>query len=165
MRHDNDSVDLFQFDEQLFDALGSDRIECRAGLIHQQDLRLVRQRTRDAQALLLPPRERRARFAQTVGHFIPQCRLPQGAFDPVRKLAGRREAIQSRAVSDVVVDRLREWIGSLEHHPDAAPQRHDIGSGREDRGAVEEDIALVPRARREIVQAVDGAQKRRLATA
>ena len=70
-----------------------------------------------------------------------------------------------QSVRHVVVDRLGKRIGPLEHHADAASQRHDVGAGREDRDAIEQDVALVPGTRREIMQAIDGAEERRLPAA
>src|SRR2546427_11584696 len=44
-------------------------------------------------------------------------------------------------------------------------QCHDVGRGIEDRVAVEQDVALVPRTGRQVVQPVDRSQERRLAAA
>src|SRR6266550_3677668 len=85
-----------------------------------------------------------------------------GSFAAVGKLAWRRQTIESRTVGDVVVDRLGKRIGSLEYHADAAAQCDDIGPGREDRAAVEQDVALVPGARCQVMQPVDRTQERRL---
>ncbi len=51
--HDGDRVFLLELQHQLFDAAAGDRIERRARLVHQQQLRLDRDRARDAQTLLL----------------------------------------------------------------------------------------------------------------
>src|SRR2546426_490862 len=76
VRHDENRVALFQLDQQLLDALCGARVERRAGLVQQEDLRLVGERARDAQPLLLPARETRPGRLQAIFDFVPQRRLP-----------------------------------------------------------------------------------------
>ena len=59
--HDDDRVVLAQLGHQLLDAEGRDGIERRRRLVHEDHLRVDRERPGDAQPLLLPARERRAR--------------------------------------------------------------------------------------------------------
>src|SRR6185295_14603717 len=66
VRHDRDRVVLAQVIDQLLDLGGGNRIERRARLIHQDDLRLNRDGTRDAQALLLAAGQAGARRLQAV---------------------------------------------------------------------------------------------------
>jgi hypothetical protein len=51
------------------------------------------------------------------------------------------EAVDARAVGDVVVDRLGKRVGLLEHHADAGAQLHHVDPDRRCR-AVEADVAL-----------------------
>src|SRR6266545_6119396 len=51
---DDDGVARLQLEHQLLDARGGDRVEGRAGLVHQQHVGLDGDRARDAEALLLP---------------------------------------------------------------------------------------------------------------
>ena len=67
---------------QLFDLAGGDRIQGRAGLVHQQHLRLHRQGARDAQPLLLTAGEAGTRLlAERILDLIPQRRELQRALD------------------------------------------------------------------------------------
>ena len=53
VRDDGNREALPELEHQLFDSSGGNRIERRAGLIHQQHVRLGRNRAGDAQTLLL----------------------------------------------------------------------------------------------------------------
>ena len=64
----------------------------------------------------------------------------------------------------LLVDRLRERIPSLEHHPDAPPERHRIHVPTVDVDVVEDDRPLVTHAGQQRVHPVDRSQERRLAT-
>src|SRR6185503_20825016 len=74
MGDDDDGVFRLELVDQLLDALGGDRIQRRGGLVHQQDLRLDRQRARDAQPLLLAARERQRGIVEPIFHFVPDGR-------------------------------------------------------------------------------------------
>src|SRR5882762_11419844 len=52
--HDDDRIAVLQLEHELLDLGGGDRIEGRAGLVHQEHVGLDRDRPGDAQALLLP---------------------------------------------------------------------------------------------------------------
>ena len=55
----------------------------------------------------------------------------QALLDPAVQLGSRRrQAVQAEAVGDVLEDRLRKRVRLLEHHADAAAQRHDVGPRR-----------------------------------
>ena len=72
----------FQFGvDQLLDDRGRDRVERRAGLVHQQDFRLRRDRARDAQALLLAAGQTGAGLLQAVLDLVPQIRSAQRLLD------------------------------------------------------------------------------------
>jgi hypothetical protein len=53
VRDDNDGQLRFQLEQQLLDFLRRDRVERGAGLVEQQDLRFVGERSSDAESLLL----------------------------------------------------------------------------------------------------------------
>ena len=64
----------------------------------------------------------------------------QALLDPlVQVRAAARQAVDPQAVGHVLEDRFRERVRLLEHHPDAPPQRDDVGAGRVDVVAVDED--------------------------
>jgi hypothetical protein len=65
----------------------------------------------------------------------------------------------------VVVDRHRERVRLLEDHADAAAEVDRVDAGAVDVLAVEEHLPLDPRARDEVVHAVEAAQERRLPAA
>ena len=68
-----------------------------------------------------------------------RCRLLIDDLLQLRLVAG--EAVDARAVGDVLEDRLRERIGLLEHHADAGAQLHHVDAGLVDVLAVELDLA------------------------
>src|SRR2546430_14820151 len=71
---DHDRHAPLQLVDQLLDPQRSDRVERRARLVHEDHLGVDRQRSRDAQALLLTAPKARARLAETVADLIPQPR-------------------------------------------------------------------------------------------
>ena len=71
VRDDDDRIRALQLVDQLLDALRGDRVERRRRLVHQQDLRLDRQRAGDAQPLLLAARERQRRLVQPILDLVP----------------------------------------------------------------------------------------------
>ena len=137
VRDDDDRQLALQLVQQLFDLLRRDRIERARRLVEQQHFRLVRQRPRDAQPLLLAARQPERALAQPVLHFVPQRRAPQRRLDDRVEVRALANAVDARAVRHVVVDRLRERIPALEHHPDAPPQRHRIHARAVDVDVVE----------------------------
>ncbi len=78
---------------------------------------------------------------------------------------GGHEAVEARAVGHVVVDRLGERIGTLEHHPDLEPELDQVGPA-EDGLPVEQEVAAVDRAfgSRSCIR-LSGPQEGRLAAA
>ena len=70
--HDDDGVLGFQLVDQFFHLGGTDGVDGRAGFIHQQEFRLHHDGPGDAQPLLLPAGQGRARAMQDVFDFIPQ---------------------------------------------------------------------------------------------
>ena len=70
-----------QLVDQLLDMGGGDRVERRAGLVHQDHLGADRDRARDAQALLLAAGEAVAGLVEPVGDLVPQAGAAQGRLD------------------------------------------------------------------------------------
>ena len=126
VRHDDDRQLLLQLVQQLFDALRRDRIERARRLVEQKHFRLVRERARDAQTLLLAAGETRRALAQSIADLFPERRAPQRRLDDEIELAPVANAVDARSVGDVRVDRFRKRIPSLKDHPDALPQRDDV---------------------------------------
>ena len=91
---------------------------------------------------------------------------PQGGLDDLVHLGlAAGEPVDARAVGDVVVDRLGERVGLLEHHADPGAQLHHVDVGCVDVLAVEADVALDPAAVDGVVHPVEAAQEGRLAAA
>ena len=163
---DDDRVAAAKLVDQLLDLGGGDRVERRAGLVHQDHLGIDGDRAGDAQPLLLPARQSGAALLQPVLDLVPQAGALQRALDDrVHLRLARGEAVDARAVGDVLVDRLGEGVGLLEHHADAGAQLHHVHRGGVDILAVELDPALDARARDGVVHPVEGAQEGRLAAA
>ena len=80
MSHDHDGALVFQGKQQIFYFGRSDRVECGAGLVQQQNFRMDRQGPRNAQPLLLAARERIRRLVQLVLHLFPQRCALQAVF-------------------------------------------------------------------------------------
>ena len=163
MRDDDERVFPLQLVHQVLDRLGRDRVECRRGLVEQHDVRLDRDRARDAEALLLPAREAERRTLQAVLDLVPDRRAAERLLDPVVEVVLHPEDPQ--AVGDVVVDRLREGVRPLEDHADPPPHLDRVDVASVDVGAVVEQVALDPGARHEVVHPVQTAEEGRLAAA
>ena len=61
---EKDGIAIRQPEEQVFNGMGCCGIEGCRGFVEEQDFRFERQRAGKAEALLLPPRKYRSRFAQ-----------------------------------------------------------------------------------------------------
>src|SRR5262245_52859425 len=72
MRDDRDGVVAFELVDQFLDLGGGDRIERRTRLVEQDDLGLDRHRPRNAEALLLPPRQAQPVRPQLVLDLVPE---------------------------------------------------------------------------------------------
>src|ERR1035437_4962671 len=96
MRHDDHGEFPLQLDEKLLDPLRRDRVERRAGFVEQQHFRIVRQRARDAEPLLLPAGEPRRALAETVLHLIPERGTAQRTLDDAVDHASIRFAVDAR---------------------------------------------------------------------
>src|SRR6266478_1046684 len=124
MSDNDDSVLLFQLENQVFDFAARNWVEGRARLVHQQDFGLHSQGPGDAQTLLLSTRETGpGLFMQMVFNFVPQSGAVERAIDYFVKLFAIAEAVELESRRNVVVDRhRRKWIRFLEDHSHAPAQ-------------------------------------------
>src|SRR5262249_60811029 len=141
-RDDGDGPARLDLPHPTLDRRGRDRVEGRAGLVHEDRVRLDGERAGDAQPLRLPTGQTQARLAQAVLHLVPQRGLAQRALDDLVQLALVVLAVDARPVGDLVIDRLREGVRLLEDHPDAPAHgdRGDILAVQ--RGSAIADVAL-----------------------
>ena len=164
--HDHDGVVLPQLVDELLDARGGDRVEGRAGLVHQDHLGAHRDGPRNAQPLLLSAGQPGAGLLEAILDLVPQAGLLEAALDDRVGLAlAVGQSVDPRSVCDVVVDGLRKWIGLLEHHADTGAKLHHVEAGIVDIFPVELDAARHPADVDGIVHPVEAAQEGRLAAA
>src|ERR1700682_3084941 len=88
VRHDDDGVRVRDLSNELFDLEGRNWVQRRARLVHQQQRRIDRDGTSDAEPLLLTAGEADGRLVETVLDFVPQLGAAQGALGDVGKLPG-----------------------------------------------------------------------------
>ena len=162
VRHDDDRVALLDLLHQLLDASRRDRVERRAGLVHENRLWLDGDRAGDAQALLLTTRHAERGVLEAVLDLVPERRAPQALLDDVVELALLLDAVHPRTERDVVVDALRERVRLLEHHADVTAHLARRHARRVQVGAVVADRTDDPGAGDEVVHAVEAPQDRRL---
>src|SRR5580658_456192 len=138
--NDDNSVLGTQLVDEVFDARGSDRIERRARLIHQDHLGLDGDRTSNAQALLLAAGQAGARAIQAILHLIPQAGALEARADDVVEIgAPSGESVDTGTVGDIVVNRFRKRVRLLKHHADPGADLHDVLALVVDVTAVERD--------------------------
>src|SRR5581483_10359197 len=114
-----------------------------------------------AQPLLLTARQREPALLELVLHLVPQGRLRQRALDRVVEVL--LHLVDPRAVRDVLVDRLRERVRTLEHHADAPADRRRVDPAVVEVLAPEAHETLDLRADDEVVHAVEAPDERALA--
>ena len=78
---DDDRVILLEFVDEILDRQGRDRVQGRAGLIHEDHRGFDRNGAGNAQTLLLAAGQRGTGPAQTVLDLLPQVGAPQGCLD------------------------------------------------------------------------------------
>ena len=154
--HDDHRVILFQLVHQILDAQGAARIQSTGGLIHQQHVRLHRQRAGDAQALLLAAGKAQRTLLQPVLHLVPDGGAAQALLHQLVQLLLAVVAVQAGAVGHVVVDAHGERIGLLEHHADAAAQVGHVHVLIQNILAVEQSLAGDAHIGNQIVHPVQG---------
>ena len=160
---DHDRVLALELVHEVLDARRRDRVERRGRLVHEDHVRLDRERARDAEALLLATREPEGAVLQAVLDLVPERRVPRAPLDALvdRPL----HAEDPRPERDVVVDRLRERVRLLEDHADAAADLDRVDVPRVEVLAVVEHRAATPSPRDEVVHAVEAADERALPAA
>ena len=168
VRNDHDGEALFELLNQVLDGQRRNGVESRAGLVHEQNLRLNGDGTCDAQSLLLSTRQPRPRSVQAILDLFPQVGAAQRLFDNlVHRLLIARYILASfelQSGNDVVVDRHRgERVRSLKHHANGAPHVDGIDFGVVDVLSVKHDLAVNVGTGDDFVHAVERAQHRRLA--
>ena len=165
MRDDDDGVAALELAQELFDVQRRGWIEGTGRLVQQQHFRLHCQSTRDAQPLLLPAGQGGARPAQLILHLVQERGLVQAVFDQPLQIAAARQPVETQTGGHVVEDRQgRERVGPLEHHADAAAHQDRIGVRRVDIFALEQHAAFHASAGHGLMEAVQAADQRRLAT-
>src|SRR5205807_2860642 len=93
---------------------GRDRIERRARLVHQQDVRLDGDGPGDAEALLLAARETERALLQAVADLVPERGPAEAPLDDRLEIAPTAHAEDAGAVGHVLEDRLGERVRLLE---------------------------------------------------
>src|SRR5271165_3660591 len=163
--HDHDRHSVLELVDQLLDLERGHRVERRGRLVHQDHLRLDRERAGDAEALLLATRQRHPGLVEALADLLPQPRRAERRLDTLVHVAVAARA-QAQARRDVLVDRhRREGVRFLEDHPDRAADRDDVDRGVVDVDVLEHHLALGAGAGDLLVHAVDAAYERRLAGA
>ena len=137
---DDDRVVVLEVVHQVFDPGGRDRVERRAGLVHQDDLGLDGQGPGDAEPLLLAAGELESRAVELVLDLVPEGRPAERALDQFVHVAA--VAVDPCAPGDVVVDALGKWVRLLKDHADPAAQDDGVDVGARDQLAVEPDLAF-----------------------
>src|SRR5437868_214873 len=163
VRDDDERVLALEVEQGLVDRLRRDRIECRRGLVHEHDVRLDGDRTRDTEALLLAAGEREAAGLEAILDLVPEGGLRERALDAIVEVVLHAE--HAAPPRDVVVDRLREGVRPLEDHADVAAHGHRIDVRRADVLAVVPDRSGLLETRDEVVHPVEAADVRALAAA
>ena len=144
---------------RFLDLQGGQRIERGAGLVHQQDFRLVGDGAGDAKPLLLAAGQTEGGVVEAVLHLVPQRGGFQRPLDGFIEFGPFRTPGDAQAEDHVFVDRLRERIVFLEHHAHPLAQGNHLHGGIVETGPVDADVALVTDALDEVVHAVEVAQQ------
>jgi hypothetical protein len=165
VRDDDNRQLVLELIQELLDPLRSDRVERARRLVEEKQLRVVGEGARNTEPLLLAAGERDRALAQAVLHLVPERGTSERPLHHLVQLTAVTAPIDPRAIRDVVVNRFRERVRALKDHPDALSQRHDVKVRTIHVLAIEQDRALVAHAGDHVVEAVDRAQKGRLAAA
>src|SRR4029453_7215194 len=160
--HDHDRELVLDLLHQVLDAGGGDGVERRARLVHEQHVGPGGDGPGDAEPLLLAAGEPVGRLLHAVLDLVPQRRLGERRLHDLAQLGPAPTAQQAGAVGRVVVDRLRERVGLLEHHADAPPHLDGVDLRPVQRHPVIVDHTLGAGPGDEVVHAVEAAEDRRL---
>ena len=124
---DDDGVVLLQLVDQLLDMGRGDRIERRARLVHQDDLGLTAMaRAMHSRCCWPPDRPVPGSCSRSFTSSNSPARFRLEATILVQLGLALGQAMDARAVGDVLEDRLGERVRLLEHHADAGPQLHHV---------------------------------------
>src|ERR671914_468826 len=163
VRDDHDRVVALEVHHQVLDLARGDRVERRAGLVHEDHVRLDGEAARDAEPLLLAARHAEGVGLEPVLDLVPERGVRERALHDLLHAALHPE--HARPEGDVVVDRLGERVRLLEDHPDALAHLDRVDLLRVEVFAVVEHPALDPRGGDEVVHPVEAADQGGLAAA
>lgn len=155
--HDH-GVMFFEGEGEFFDARGGNRIEGRGRFVHQKDFGAGREGACDAKALLLAAGDTKRGFFEAIFHFVPNGRLAKARFYDFIEIGLFRDAFETRAVGDIVVNAFRERVRLLEYHADLAT-KHDGIDVAVNVHAREENFAGDAATVDEVIHAVQRAEK------
>jgi len=111
------------------------------------------------------PPERSSADRSRVLHLVPERGLLEAPLDDPAQLHAIAHAMHARPERHVVEDRLRERVGLLEDHADAAPQLDRVDRRVVDRDPIDQHASLDADAADVVVHPVEAAEERRLAAA
>ena len=112
-----------------------------------------------------PPESDVDGLVEPVLHLVPERRLLEAAHHDFLQARAITHAGQLRAVDDVLANGAGQRQRQGKHHAHPPPQRGHRHVRAIDVLAVEQDVALHPRAVQQVVQPVDEPQQGRLAAA
>ena len=168
VRHDHDRVVLLQLLDQVLDGEGGDRVERRAGLVHQQHVGRDRDGAGDAEPLLLAAGEAVARQGQAVLDLVPEVRAPQRLLDEVVAVATSRCRLLFSFTPASTLSRI-DIVGNGFGRWNTMPTWRRTSTGSTPWAvevvAVDQHLALDAGAGDDLVHAVQGAEEGRLAAA
>ena len=140
MRHDDDRERLLEFKDAFLKALRCNRIQSTAGLIHQKHFGFNRQRTCNAEALLLAAGKPQGTVVKTVFDFFKKRGALQTFLHLVADEGFVGDAGNSQTISDVFKNGFGKGRGPLKDHADTLSERHHVKVRRVDVIAVQRDF-------------------------
>src|SRR3990172_2908282 len=165
VRDDDDGIARLELEHQLLDLRGGDGVQRRAGLVHEQHIRLDGERARDTESLLLATRQPEGAVVEPVGHLLPQGGRPEAPLDHGLEIAAMPHPQDPRAIGDVLEDGLRERVRLLEDHPHALAEGRHVEPRVVDIDPADPDPPGEPDPVHEVVHPVEAAQQRGLPAA
>ena len=158
MRNNNDGVILLQLQSQILNLHCRNRVQRTGRLVHEDNLRLHSQSTRNAQALLLAAAQAQRTLIQSVFKLVPDGSLTQTALYNLVQLALFRHAMDTRAIGNVVINAFRKGVRLLEDHAYAMTQADGVNL-RKNILAVQRNAAFNANALLQVVHSVQCFQK------
>lgn len=123
---DDDRVFSPQFAHQVFHLVGRDWVQGRAGFVEQENFRLGRDGSGDAEPLLLSARKRESTFLEPGADFIPQGGPFEGLFGHGIDDGAIPLAVDFQRIDDVIENAHRKGVGLLKDHAHPFAQLDDI---------------------------------------